>query len=110
MQSLAIPCEQLLDCKEYVLLHYYTIFARAACKDIWYLVNKQTIHSLAAPHEHFCAKLLSDYKEFDPECFLALLHNIARAACKDIWYFMYTFSKEFIRFRHEKCASEHRIF
>ena len=43
------------------------------------------MHSLAAPHEHFCAKFLRDYKEFDPEFFLALLHNIARAACKDIW-------------------------
>ena len=68
------------------------------------------MQSLAAPREHFCAKLFSDYKEFDPECFLALLHDIARAACKDIWYFMYTFSKEFICFRHEKCAFECRIF
>ena len=24
---------------------------------------------LAALHEHFCGKLLSDYKEFDPEMF-----------------------------------------
>ena len=26
--------------------------------------------------EHFCAKLLSDYKEFEPEIFLALLCDI----------------------------------
>ena len=31
---------------------------------------------LAAPLERFCAKLLGDCKEFDPEFFLALLHGI----------------------------------
>ena len=31
---------------------------------------------LDALREHFCAKLLTDYEEFDPEIFLALLHAI----------------------------------
>ena len=33
---------------------------------------------LAAPHEHFCAKLLSDCKEFDPEIYFSLVHDIFR--------------------------------
>ena len=33
---------------------------------------------LALPHEHFCAKLLSDYKEFNPEILLALRYLLGR--------------------------------
>ena len=32
--------------------------------------------SLRRSTEHFCAKLLSDYKEFDPDFFFSLVHNI----------------------------------
>ena len=59
------------------------------------LFKKAPTHSnqqLDAQREHFCAKLLSDYKEFEPEIFLALYMIFARQAFKDIWHFGYTFS------------------
>ena len=48
---------------------------------------------LAAPLRRFCAKLLGDCKEFDPEIFfLHYFMVFTRSALEDIWYFMYTFS------------------
>ena len=54
-------------------------------KEIYYLETKNLLFKKAPTHsnqqlvilrEHFCAKLvLSDYKEFNPEIFLALLHD-----------------------------------
>ena len=46
---------------------------------------------LAAPLEHFCAKLLGNCKEFDPEIFFFLHYFtvFTRSALPDIWRFMY---------------------
>ena len=40
------------------------------------------ISHIYTPHEHFCAKLLSDYKDFDPEIFSCT--TTCRSALKDI--------------------------
>ena len=48
---------------------------------------------LAAPLKCFCAKLLSDCKELDPEIFFLYYFMIFTGlAREDIWRFMYTFS------------------
>ena len=48
---------------------------------------------LAAPFERFCAKLLGDCKEFDPEIFFLHYFTIfTRSALEDIWPPMYVFS------------------
>ena len=49
---------------------------------------------LAAPLKHFCAKLLGDCQEFNPEIFFLHYYTaFARSAREDIWHFMYTFSR-----------------
>ena len=45
---------------------------------------------LAAPLKRFCAKLLGDCKEFNPEVFF--LAVFIRSAREDMWHFIYTFS------------------
>ena len=58
-------------------------------KEIYYLKVKKAFvvkslnafepplsHTIAIRHEHFCAKLLGDCKDFDPDIFFALLHDI----------------------------------
>ena len=47
---------------------------------------------LAAPLEHFCAKLLGDCKEFDPDILSCITAVFTRLASKDIRLFMYNFS------------------
>ena len=55
--------------------------------------NKQ----LAVPHEHFCTKLLSDYKEFNPEIF-SFTTIFARSGLRELWCFRCTFSNIYKNF------------
>ena len=59
-------------------------------------------HQFTVPHKHFCAKLLGDYKDFDPEIFSCMI--FARSVLRDIWHFRYTL----VIFRCKKCALEHK--
>ena len=71
-------------------------------KEIYYSVRNKRLfknaptHSnqqLAAPLERFCAKLLGDCKEFDPEIFFLHYFTVfTRSALGDICRFMYIFS------------------
>ena len=57
------------------------------------LFESAPMHSnqqLATPLERFCAKLLGDCKEFDPEFFSCTTSWYLLGPHKDIWHLMYT--------------------
>ena len=76
------------------------------------LVIKTPTHSnqqLAVPHEHFCAKLHSDYKDFNPEIFSCSTTRYLLVRHLEIFGTLGILLVIFF-FRHKKCTLEHRTF
>ena len=61
--------------------------------EIYYSERNKLLFKNAPTLERFCAKLLGDCKEFDPEIFFLHYFTIfTRSVLEDIWPPMYTFS------------------
>lgn len=79
--------------------------------------DKSPTHSnqqLDTPHEHFCAKLLSNYKELEPELFSCTTTPYLLGRQFKIFsalgILLAIFTRTYLCFMRKKCASERRIF